>query len=49
MMLRATERYVEGIEANSLGEVKVAGKADIAVGGENDGSVYVRRLCPGTQ
>ena len=32
-------RYVEGIEANSLGEVKVAGKADIAVGGENDGSV----------
>ena len=37
-MLRATEGMLKD-RANSLGEVKVAGKADIAVGGENDGSV----------
>ena len=31
---RGNGRYVKGIEANSLGEVSIAGKADISVGGE---------------
>lgn len=36
---RGNGRYVKGIEANSLGEVSIAGKADISVGGENDGAI----------